>query len=223
MALAAACLLALPAQAADKHPLVARAARACGGYSYAGFQSPTAAYGISGRVMLSSAPTVQGGHVAAWIGVGGTGLGPNATDEWVQVGVAGFPDGRSELYYEYQLPDQPKPTYVALARVSPGVPHDVAVYERPTQQNAWRVMVDGIKVSQPIVLPGSHGAWRPIATSESLDGGAQLCNSLAYDFSNLAVATTYGGGWQPFALARPLLDDGYRLVPRSSGFATSAA
>jgi hypothetical protein len=221
-ALVTASTLASTAGAADKRPLTVKAARSCDSYSYAGFLNPQAAFGVSGRLTLSAAPVVIDGHVGAWIGVGGAGMGPNGSDAWVQAGISGFPDGHSELYYEVQLPGQKSPQYVSLGRVAPGESHDVAVYERPTQQNAWRVVVDGVKVSAPIVLPGSHGVWRPIATTENWDGGTGACNRFAYDFSNLAVATQQGGGWQPFALTRALQDAGLKLSARSSGFAASA-
>src|SRR5262245_13082062 len=45
------------------------------GYSYAGYQSSTVAYGISARITVLQPPRVSAGHVAAWIGVGGPGLG----------------------------------------------------------------------------------------------------------------------------------------------------
>ena len=37
-------------------------------------------------VTMTTGPRVAGGHVAAWVGVGGVGLGPNGTDQWLQVG-----------------------------------------------------------------------------------------------------------------------------------------
>src|SRR4051794_18333201 len=119
-ALAAACSLTVAAEAAP---------RTCGvsGYSYAGFLSPTPAYGVSGRLKLVASPQVDDGHVAAWLGVGGSGQGPNGTDAWVQVGISGFPDGHSELYYEFELPGKKAPHYVAIGSAAAGESHDVAV------------------------------------------------------------------------------------------------
>ena len=37
-------------------------------------------------------PNVLHGHVAAWVGVGGAGLGPGSTDEWLQVGISARPE-----------------------------------------------------------------------------------------------------------------------------------
>jgi len=221
IALALACALPASQAAAASH----RTKDVCGweGYSYAGYQSPVQAYGISGRLALRARADVRNGHVAAWIGVGGSGLAPGGGDAWLQVGISGFADGRAELYYEYVTPSMPKPRYVTIRPLALGETHNVAVQERPAQLGAWRVLVDGRRASPSILLPGSHGAWRPIATAESWDGGTRTCNRFAYDFSNLAVATSYGGGWQPFALTDPIEDPGYRVSPRASGFVASAA
>lgn len=220
-ALAAACLL--PAASAATPSRGGHATCGYSGYSYAGFQSPSTGYGVAGRLTVTAPPSVQSGHVAAWIGVGGSGMGPNGSDEWVQVGIAGFPDGHSELYYEYATPSAAAATYVSLGTVQPGEQHDVSVQERVTQPGAWRVWLDGQRVSPPIVLPGSHGAWRPIATAETWDGGVPGCNHYSYDFKTLAIATRLGGGWQPFALTRLMQDPGYTIAARASGFAASAA
>jgi hypothetical protein len=193
------------------------------GYAYGGFQSPVRAYGVAGRLTLESAPLVGDGHVAAWVGVGGPGMGPNGSDVWLQVGIAGFPDGHSELYYEFKQPGMDTARYISLARLAPGAARDVAVYERATQPNRWNVVVDGQAVSPTIALPGSHGAWRPIATGESWGGDTNACNRLGYDFTNLTVATHSGGGWQPFTLTAEMRDPGYRLATRKSGFAVFAA
>jgi hypothetical protein len=222
-ALAAACLCVAGTAAAA--PSSGTHATVCGysGYSYAGFESPSTAFGVSAHLTALAAPEVVNGHVAAWVGVGGTGMGPHGEDEWVQVGYAGYPDGHSELYYEYATPGMAVPQYVSLGDVTPGESHDVGVHERLSQPGAWRVFVDGHAVSDPIVLPGSDGAWRPIATSETWDGGTRNCNRFSYGFNTLAIATKLTGGWQPFALSRPIEDPGYRVTPRISGFVAAVA
>lgn len=223
LALAALIALLVPSVSAATRPAAHSARAVCGyaGYSYAGFQSPVAAYGVSGRLTALSAPVVANGHVAAWIGVGGAGLGPNGADEWLQVGIVGHPGGRSELYYEYAAPGANEPVFVTLGAVAPGESHDVAVQERASQPGAWRVWLDGQRVSPPIVLPGSHGAWRPIATAETWDGGTRGCNRYGYDFMTLAIATRPGGGWQPFPLTQLLQDPGFTVSARASGFSAS--
>jgi hypothetical protein len=215
-ALAAACSLSASA-------LAGGSICAPAGYAYGGYQSPVAAFGVSGRLTLSSAPVVRDGHVAAWIGVGGASMGPNGSDVWLQVGIAGFADGHSELYYEYKQPGMETARYVKLSRLAPGANRDVAVSEQPSMRNAWRVTVNGYRASPAIVLPGSHGTWRPIATGESWGGTSNGCNKLGYEFSKLAVATHSGGGWRPFTLSGVMKDSGYRVTAKPSGFAVAAA
>src|SRR5438105_13242995 len=100
--------------------LSAGAARAlaCGnstGYSYAGLASPSNAYGISATISPLDAFDVFNGHVAGWVGVGGPGQGPGGSNEWLQIGLSGFPgiDG-SDIYYEVALPGR-YPTYHQVA------------------------------------------------------------------------------------------------------------
>src|SRR6266704_2315756 len=78
-------------------------------YSYAGFAAVQPASGVAATVTSLSPPQVLGGHVAAWVGVGGPGAGPGGSDEWLQAGLSSFSDGKGRLYYELALPDaQPK-------------------------------------------------------------------------------------------------------------------
>jgi hypothetical protein len=189
------------------------------GYSYDGAQSPVQAYGVGAVLTLDRPPDVYSGHVAAWVGVGGAGMGPGGADEWLQAGIAHDAGGGDVVYYEYKRPGDAEATYVPVEDAQPGVFYSVMVYERAAQRNAWRVMVDGVKVSDPILLPGSHGAFAPVATAESWDGGvAGSCNRYAFDFANLAVRTQFGGAWQPFDLSRVLRDPAYGIDLRSSGF-----
>jgi hypothetical protein len=196
-----------------------KAGKGCwSGYSYAGVQSPSSQFGVSATISLLGAPTVTNGHVAAWVGVGGAGLGPGGTDEWVQVGVAHDAGKGDVLYYEVKRPGDTTAQFVSLGAVAPRETHKVAVVERAGQRDAWRVWVDGQRVSPPLVLPGSHGAFAPVATAESWDGGAQVCNRYAFDFTDLAVATQPGGSWAPFQPTRVLRDPAYQLTLRATGF-----
>lgn len=200
-------------------PTASKGAKGCwSGYSYAGVQASNSSYGVSTTLTMLSAPTVSSGHVAAWVGVGGAGLGPGGSDEWVQVGVA-HDAGRSDvLYYEFKRPGDATAQFVSLGNVSPGESHKVAVVERAGNRDSWRVWVDGARASQPIALPGSHNAFSPVATAESWDGGAPVCNRYAFDFTDLAVATQPGGSWAPFQLTRILRDPAYQLALRTTGF-----
>jgi hypothetical protein len=174
-------------------------ALACGsaGYSYAGISSRTSVAGVAATLTSLAAPAVQNGHVAGWVGVGGPGLGPHGSTEWIQVGYSGFPGLRvGSLYYEVTLPGK-APTYHELsAAIHPGERHRVAVLEVAGHENWWRVWVDGRATSQAYHLPGSHGAWRGVATAESWGGGMRACNLYSYRFNRVSVAQHPGGNWK---------------------------
>jgi hypothetical protein len=221
--LAAICasLVAVAAGAAQASPA---GPKTCwSGYSYNGVQSPTAAYGISANLLLSARSVVGVGHVAAWVGVGGAGMGPGGSDEWVQAGIAHDAGGQDVLYYEYKRPGDAEATYVKLQLASPGRTHSFVVYERAAQRDSWAVIVDGVTISPPVSLPGSHGLFQPVATAENWDGGvAGACNQYGYSFSNLAVRSVYKGGWKAFPLSRVLRDPAYELSLGASGFKVSS-
>jgi len=203
--LAAACSLAF-AQRGN-----ATAACASAAYSYAGVTSIHARFGVQARLSVARRPTVRHGHVAAWVGVGGAGLGPNESNEWLQVGISAKPGQDPALYYEVALPNR-APRYVMLkGHVPIGRAYDVAVLEAHNHPGTWRVWVDGSKLTKRIYLPGSHGAWRPLATAESWNGDTLgTCNTFAFRFQKIRVATRPGGSWQPLH-GRLLADAGYRI------------
>ena len=77
--------------------------------------------------------------------------------------------------------------------------------------------MDGTRLTRPIYLPGSHGAWRPLVTAESWNGDvAGTCNAYAFRFGRLRVATKPGGAWQPLK-GRVLADAGYRILHERHG------
>ena len=75
----------------------------------------------------------------------------------------------------------------------------------------WRVWVDDHAVAAPIYLPGSHGTWRPLATSETWGAGARVCNRFRYQFESINVATRPGGTWQRLGRHYTFQDHGYRI------------
>ena len=188
----------------------AAGALACGntsGYSYAGLSAPSHAYGISAIVSPLDAFDIFNGHVAGWVGVGGPGEGPNGSNEWLQVGYAGFPGVTgSDIYYEVALPGR-FPTYHQVSSDMPvGTVAKVAVLEMHNRPNWWRVWLNHKPVSQPIRLPESDARWTPIATAESWDGGTGgACNTFLYQFRHVSIAHARGGGWHQ-------LTDGYPIV-----------
>jgi hypothetical protein len=203
----------------------AAGALACGnsgGYSYAGVGAASRAYGVTALISPLDAFDVINGHVAGWVGVGGPGEGPNGTNEWIQVGYAGFPSiTGSDIYYEVAQPGR-YPTY---HQVSAGLPFGtwtkMTVLEIHNRANWWRVWVNHKPVSPPIRLPGSHGRWTPIATAESWDGGTGgACNTFLYRFRHVAIAHAPGGGWHQVTNGYPIQSAVSRIQRKrgSSGF-----
>lgn len=191
------------------------------GYSYAGLYAQSPAFGVAASLSMLQVPTVSGGHVAAWVGVGGPGLEPKGTDEWLQVGLASFGDARDgRLYYELALPGQ-EPRYVELASgILPGQVVRVALLELPFAPGTW-IVVSPAGLAGPFTLPRSHGAWAPIATSESWAPGGSRCNRYSYRFGGVELARA-GGTWTRLRGAYKLQDTGSR-VRRYSASTFSAA
>jgi hypothetical protein len=187
----------------------AATALACGGqsgYSYAGLGAPNRAFGVSAVVTPLDAFAVLNGHVAGWVGVGGPGEGPGGSNEWLQIGLSGFPGVTgSDVYYEVALPHR-FPTYHQVATAIPaGRAVKVTVLEMRNRPNFWRVWLNHKTVSRPIYLPQSHQRWTPIATAESWDGGTGgTCNTFLYRFRQVAVAQSMGGGWHLLRNAYPI-------------------
>jgi hypothetical protein len=181
-------------------------------YSYAGVLSTTAAYGVGAQLSSTRQPDVANGHVAGWVGVGGAGLGPNSTDEWLQVGISATATVGQSLYYEVARPNE-APRYVLLkSNVPVGKTFDVAVLETQAHPGSWRVWVNGRAVTDRIFLPGSHAAWRPTVTAESWNGDtAGTCNGYAFRFGQVRLATKPGGAWQPLTGGSVMSDPGYHL------------
>lgn len=196
-------------------PSAPAAPRSCAdGYTYAGRLNATRAHGVRATLTALAKPDVAAGHVAAWVGVGGVGEGPNGSDAWIQIGLSAFPGSESKLYYEVTRPGAP-PTYHELEpSVGTGRRFRVAVLEMGKRPNHWRVWVNGRAVSEPVFLPRSNGRWRPIATAESWAGSGSACNSFAYRFERLRVSSAPGGSWRTFVGGHTFLDRGYRVIDR---------
>lgn len=169
------------------------AASACGtgGYSYAGVGAPTVGSGISAIITPLGAFDIAQGHVAGWVGVGGPGEGPNGTDEWLQIGLSGFPGLYSDVYYEVTLPNQDPVYHEVVSNPAPGHPYRFAV--REDRPNYWRVWMNGQPVSPSYYLPQSHNTFMPIATAEAWDGGYGTCNNFLYSFRQVKVSHRPGG------------------------------
>ena len=195
--LAAACAFASSASAAPRGACAS-------GYSYGGLQTRAATRGIAANVTVLAPSAVTSGHVAAWVGL-------SSGTSWLQIGISSVPGGTTELYYEASQPGA-TPAYHSLASVGVGETHRLSVVETD-QPGTWVVQLDGNTVSAPIGLPGTHGNARPMATSESYDGGFTGCNAYMFRFSELQVSSA--GGWQPIGSARTFANAGVKL--QSSG------
>jgi hypothetical protein len=200
----------------------ARAAQdVCGkaGYSYAGVIDARPAHGVRATLVVTAKPHVVDGHIAAWVGVGGPGMGPGGTDVWIQVGISTFTDGTSRLYFEVNRPDI-GPRYTQLeAGVPVGARYRLAVLELSARPGWWRVWTNGVPASPAVFLPGSSGSWQPMVTAETWDGGRRVCNRFAYRFEEVGVLTALGGAWDRLRTGHTYEDVGYRVSPRGeSGF-----
>ena len=204
--------LAAPPEAAALEPCGKR------GYSYAGFQSADRGHGVRATLVALAKPQVRNGHVAAWVGVGGVGQGPNGSDQWLQVGLSAFNGSGSNLYYEVTTGGAAPRYHELAANVAPGRRQRVAVLEVARRPDWWRVWLNGKPASKPIHLPGSSGRFEPIATAETWDGGTRVCNRFKYGFEGLAVAGAPGGSWKRFVQAHRFLDRGYRVTASRSSF-----
>ena len=184
------------------------------GYSYAGLYSSQPAVGVAASLSMLGLPTVTSGHVAAWVGVGGPGLGPNGADEWLQVGLASFDSSRAHLYYEVALPGR-APEYVELASgIEPGRVIRVGLLELPFAPGTW-VVISPAGISGPFYLPDSDDAWAPVATAESWAAGGSQCNRSSYRFGRVELANSRGG-WRRMRRASKLQDPGWRLRRESA-------
>jgi hypothetical protein len=197
------------------------AALACGssGYTYAGVFGARRAAGIGAQLTAVSAPQVLGGHVGAWVGLGGPDQGSGGSDEWIQVGLSAFPGtGTSSLYYEVARPGAAPEYHELDTGILPGMQRRVLVAEMRTQPGSWRVWVGGKPATGAIALPGSHAAdWLPTATAESWGGGTVVCNGFEYSFDRVRTVHRAGAGWTRLAAGTRFQDAGYRVVYRAPG------
>src|SRR5271154_4847730 len=192
----------------------------CGydGYSYAGVTAVSPESGISANITALRQPKITTGHVAAWVGVGGMGLGPGGSNEWMQAGISAVPDEPTSIYVEVAQPNT-EPRYRALPLpLAIGRPHQISGRESPAPPGWWSVWVDGVQRTTNISLPGSHDAWKPIATAESWDGGSPACNGFSFKFSDVRAKTSTGPGWS--SMQSSVIDaPDYRVTQRTlAGF-----
>lgn len=196
------------------------------GYSYAGLESVRVGSGVRATIAQLRAPSVSAGHAAAWIGVGGPNAGPNGETMWLQVGMAALPRTPVMLYAEITRAGR-DPVFLPLSQsVAVGKSHRLAVLEMNRRPGVWRVWVDGVPATDPIVLPGSHKRWKPIATAETWNGGTGACNRFGFRFERVGIAQSLGGSWRTFEPGFTFRDQGFavrQLSPAPSGQRTLAS
>lgn len=196
-------------------------------YAYAGFDTRSVTSGVRATIAQAAPLAVRDGHVAGWVGVGGVGMGPRGTDEWLQIGLSAFPgDAASRVYYEVALPGR-APVYHEVRRTVPsGLAHRFAVVEIRNRPNWWRAWLNDAPVSPPVFLPGSHGRWTAQITGESWAGDSSgTCNVYSYAFRQVGLIDTRTRLWAPLSGISPFQDANYRLVsnPGSSFLAAAKA
>jgi hypothetical protein len=187
-------------------------------YRYAGIASKSTVGGVAATLEVSDAPAVHDGHVAAWVGVGGPGLGPNGVDEWIQIGFSGFAgESGSNVYYEVK-----RGTYTAYTPVATGIPvgerHRFAVRESLSRPGWWRVWLDGAPASPPVFLPGSHGAWPAQVVAENWVLDSAACNEFAFGFTDLSVRRPDSGAQIPLTAPVTFADGSIKLSRAGTGF-----
>jgi hypothetical protein len=211
--LATACAFATPGRAAT-------VAATCGegAYAYAGIGGSELVSGVSAAIAPLAAPTVRAGHVDGWVGVGGPGEGPKGADEWIQVGLTSVPHASlNSIYYEIVRPGHRDVTHFLRQDVRIGDRHLFSVRELAAKPNWWRVWLDGRPASAPVLLPASHARWTAQAIGESWAGTTSgPCNTYAYSFADVAVASVHGAVWSPFRHVERFQDANYQLVRHSA-------
>lgn len=212
-AILAACWLVPVSATAAPGPACGSGAHGSRGYAYAGYESARVAGGIRATVTALRPPSVEAGHAAAWIGVGGPSAGPKGESAWLQVGLAALPRAPAMLYAEITRPGR-EPRFVPLVEnVAVGERHRLVVAEVRGRPGVWRVWVDGRPATEPIALRGSHGRWKPMATAETWNGGTASCNRFGFRFERVATLRAAGGAWGAFEPGFRFRDRGYVVRP----------
>ena len=160
-------------------------------YSYAGLESRLVSRGVAAAIAPTAAPAVRDGHVAGWVGVGGYGVGPGGTDEWIQIGLIAFRNSATRIYYEVTQPGKQPVQRTVREGIVAGERHRFAVLELGRRPNWWRVWLDGRPVGEPVFLPRSHGRLTAQMTGESYTGLSEgRCNVYSFAFEDVALAET---------------------------------
>jgi len=204
--------------AAALTPAVPRGAARTSGYSYAGVASARAVGGVAATLELSGAARIRDGQVAAWVGVGGPGLGRGGVDEWIQGGLSQFAGASTGSVY-YEVKRGIANTYATVSSgVEVGERYTIAVLEESSRPGWWRVWVDGSPASPFVFLPGSHGAWPAQVVAENWAKDPRSCNAFAFRFTNLAIRRPASPAAARLTAAQPFASGGIELERTGTGF-----
>jgi hypothetical protein len=158
--------------------------------------SRSSARGVAADITPTATPAVRDGHVAGWVGVGGYGVGPGGTDEWIQIGVIAVPNKTPAIYYEVSRPGKQPVRTIVRERVAIGERHRFAVVELSSRVNWWRALLDGRPVGDAVFLAGSHARFHAQMMGESYTGLSDgTCNAYAFSFQHLSLSTKREGLW----------------------------
>lgn len=171
----------------------AQDAVACKGYSYSGLQGGRAISGVRATIRVMQTPNVHEGHVAGWIGIGGSDLGPGGVAEWLQTGYAAWPPDTLQVYYELTLPGQATTYHMLKQQATVGEVHTVALIET-NRKGSWRVWLDGRPASPAYYLKGSHATYKPQGIGENWTTST-TCNTYDWLFSDIRVELRRGWRW----------------------------
>ena len=192
----------------------------------AGYESARVASGIRATITALHQPSVNAGHAAGWIGLGGKGAGPETGETmWLQAGIAALPRTPLTRYKSRSRAPIAAQCSSRSPHVEVGEKHRLAVLEMNRRPGVWRVWLDERPVTDPIVLPGSHKRWQPIVTAESWNGGVSTCNGFRFRFERVGVAQALGGSWRTFVPGFTFRDQGFvvrRARPAPAGTRTLA-
>jgi hypothetical protein len=172
--------------------------------------------GVAATIGEVAAPDVRDGHVAGWVGVGGYGVGPNGTDEWIQIGIIAFRNDAAIIYYEVARPGRQPLQRIVRERVSIGERHRFAVLEVARRPNWWRVWLDGRPVSAPVSLPRSHARLTAQMMGESYTGLSEgACNLYSFAFQNVGIVDAHASVWSLPRRLQAFQDPNYLLERKS--------
>jgi hypothetical protein len=196
----------------------ARSLGATPGYSYAGISSKGEVDGAAATITVTRAASVQAGHVAAWLGIGGPSAGPGGIDEWIQVGLADIAGASGvRLYYEAKRGEYYR--YGELpASVAVGSPHRLQLLESASRHDWWQASVDGTPVGPSVFLPGSGNAWPAQVVTENWPSHTTTCNAFSFEFTRIAVRSSHASTLTPIAGPLPFTQGDLRLSRTGTSF-----